>query len=151
MKYLLPLFLFSIVFSACKKKENEEDQAAKDEAIITKYISDHGLNAMATGSGLYIVVNNPGNGSPCNANSNVTVSYKGYFTNGEVFDQSNVAGITFNLQNVIKGWTEGIPHFKENGSGILLIPSALGYGPNGNSSIPGNTVLIFEVTLLDVV
>jgi len=151
MKFLLPILFLSILFSACKKKENTEDQAAKDEAIITKYISDHGLNATATGSGLYVVVNNPGNGASCNANSNVTVSYKGSFTNGEVFDQSSVAGITFNLQNVIKGWTEGIPHFKEGGSGILLIPSALGYGPNGNGSIPGNTVLIFEVTLIDVV
>lgn len=151
MNYLLPFLFVSLLFSACKKKENAEDQAAKDEAIIAKYISDNGLNATATGSGLYVVINNPGNGASCNANSNVTVAYKGYFTNGEVFDQSSATGITFNLQNVIKGWTEGIPHFKEGGSGILLIPSALGYGPNGNGSIPGNTVLIFEVTLIDVV
>lgn len=151
MNYLLPLLFASLLFSACKKKDTEGDQAAKDEATIKQYISDNNLNATATGSGLYIVTSNPGNGASCNSSSNVKVSYKGYFTNGEVFDQSSVAGITFNLQNVIKGWTEGIPHFKEGGSGILLIPSALGYGANGNSSIPGNTVLIFEITLIDVI
>lgn len=151
MKYLVPLFSLIVLFSACKKKDTTEDQAAKDEVIITQYISDNNLNATATGSGLHVVINNPGTGASCNSNSNVKVSYKGYFTNGEVFDQSSVAGITFNLQNVIKGWTEGIPYFKEGGSGILLIPSALGYGANGNSSIPGNTVLIFEITLIDVI
>lgn len=150
MKYLFPILILFISFSSCKKKQ-EEDQSVKDEETIKKFISDHNLTATATGSGLYVVKNDPGTGSSCNANSDVKVAYQGYFTNGEVFDESSAAGITFNLQNVIKGWTEGIPHFKEGGSGILLIPSKLGYGANGNSSIPGNTVLIFEVTLIDVI
>ncbi|MFT5602342.1 MAG: FKBP-type peptidyl-prolyl cis-trans isomerase FkpA, partial [Flavobacteriales bacterium] len=47
-------------------------------------------------------------------------------------------------------WTEGIPYFKEGGSGILLIPSHLGYGKSGTSGIPGNSVLIFDVKLIEV-
>jgi len=54
------------------------------------------------------------------------------------------------LSNVIQGWQEGIPLFNEGGSGILLIPSALGYGSQTVNSIPSNSVLIFEVTLLRV-
>lgn len=149
LKYILPLFILAITFSACKKKDTEK-QAEKDEEIIQQYISDHGLNATATGSGLHVVIENPGTGLACTSNSNVRVAYKGYYTSGSVFDQSSTSGIEFNLQGVIKGWTEGIPYFKEGGNGILLIPSALGYGPEGNSSIPGNTVLIFEVELIDV-
>ena len=51
---------------------------------------------------------------------------------------------------MIEGWKEGIPYFKEGGVGKLLIPSALGYGPNGNSGIPPNSVLIFDIGLIDV-
>jgi FKBP-type peptidyl-prolyl cis-trans isomerase len=44
----------------------------------------------------------------------------------------------------------GIPKFKEGGNGTLLIPSALGYGSTGTGSIPGNTVLVFDVELIDI-
>jgi FKBP-type peptidyl-prolyl cis-trans isomerase FkpA len=52
--------------------------------------------------------------------------------------------------NVIQGWQEGIPLFSEGGSGILIIPSALGYGNQAIGNIPRNSVLIFEVNLIDV-
>lgn len=84
------------------------------------------------------------------ANSNVTVAYKGYFTNKTVFDQSDAAEISFGLKQVIKGWTEGIPYFKTGGNGILLVPAHLGYGNNANGSIPGGSVLIFDVKLVSI-
>lgn len=149
MKYLIPLALLVLVFSSCKDKD-AENQAAADDATIKQYISDHNLNATATGSGLYVVIENEGTGASCNSSSDVRVAYQGYYTNGDIFDESMQTGIEFNLQSVIAGWTEGIPHFKEGGNGILLIPSALGYGANGTGPIPGNTVLIFNVELIDV-
>ena len=66
------------------------------------------------------------------------------------FDQSSSNGITFPLSGVIQGWQEGIPLFKEGGSGILLIPSALGYGSQSVGTIPANSVLIFDINLIDV-
>ncbi len=144
--YLFLLFgIFSLV--SCNKAKK---QAEEDDAIIKQYIEDNNLAATATGSGLYIVTTDPGTGASCSASSNVTVDYKGYYTNNVIFDESTSAGITFNLSSVIAGWTEGIPHFKEGGSGILLIPSGLGYGDEANGSIPANSVLIFEIELLDV-
>ncbi len=80
----------------------------------------------------------------------MTVAYKGYYTNGNVFDQSKPEGISFGLQQVIKGWTEGIPFFKEGGSGMLLIPAHLGYGSFDYSSIPGGSVLIFDIKVIKV-
>ena len=59
-------------------------------------------------------------------------------------------GISFNLSGVIAGWTEGITYFKEGGSGVLLIPSHLAYGPKDFRGIPGGSVLIFDVELLSV-
>lgn len=134
---------------SCKKKK-VVDQATADRNIITKYIADHNLNAQSNSDGLYYVISNAGTGAQPGANSNVTVSYKGYLTNGSVFDQTSSSGATFNLANVIKGWQEGIPLFKKGGNGILLIPSALGYGGQAQGSIPANSVLVFEVTLINV-
>jgi len=95
------------------------------------------------------VINEPGTGARPISNSNVTVAYKGYFLNGNVFDQSQ-SGITIGLNRVIPGWTEGIQLFKEGGSGILLIPSNLGYGDRGSSSIPGGAALVFDINLISV-
>ncbi|MGC8000340.1 FKBP-type peptidyl-prolyl cis-trans isomerase, partial [Salmonella enterica] len=54
------------------------------------------------------------------------------------------------LNGLIEGWVIGIPLIKEGGSIRLLVPSALAYGCEGRSVIPGNTPLFFEVTLVDV-
>jgi FKBP-type peptidyl-prolyl cis-trans isomerase FkpA len=126
------------------------DYEAENEATILKYIEDNNLNATKTDSGLYYVINNEGTGTRPTGSSNVTVAYKGYFLDENVFDQSNSDGISFGLNQVIAGWTEGIQLFKEGGDGILLIPYHLGYGINGNSSIPGASVLIFDVKLISV-
>lgn len=149
MKYFFPILLVAIALSSCSKISAEE-QAAIDDDILQQYISDNNLNAVPTGSGLYYVIDNPGLGSPCTSESTVRVAYTGYFTDGDVFDESSAQGIEFSLQGVIAGWTEGIPYFKEGGNGKLLIPSALAYGTNGSASVPPNTVLIFDVELLQV-
>jgi FKBP-type peptidyl-prolyl cis-trans isomerase FkpA len=52
---------------------------------------------------------------------------------------------------VIRGWTEGVQLMKVGGKNRFVIPSDLAYGPRGNSGIPGNSVLVFEVELLDIV
>ena len=145
MKKLFVFALFSSIFiiNGCTNDRVDED-------IILQYISDNNLNAEPTGSGLYYVINTNGNGNVPDINSIVTVAYKGTLTDGTIFDQSDASGLTFPLTNVIQGWQEGIPLFSEGGSGILLIPSALGYGNQAIGNIPANSVLIFEVTLINV-
>jgi FKBP-type peptidyl-prolyl cis-trans isomerase FkpA len=147
MKKLLLLPMLTLVFFSCKKKATA-DQASIDNGIITSYISSHHLAAKATGSGLYYVVNAPGTGASVPPGSTVTVSYKGYLTNGTIFDQTTASGSTFSLAQVIQGWQEGIPLYKKGGSGTLLIPSALGYGAQATGSIPANSVLIFDITVM---
>jgi FKBP-type peptidyl-prolyl cis-trans isomerase FkpA len=136
--------------TSCEKNLSAEDQFDKDTKEIEEYISNNKLDAVKTSSGLYYVITDDGTGNHPVSNDNVTVRYKGYTTDGNVFDQSDEEGITFNLQQVIKGWTEGIPYFKEGGKGVLLIPSKLGYGESGSGSIKPNTVLVFDVDLLEI-
>jgi FKBP-type peptidyl-prolyl cis-trans isomerase FkpA len=149
MKRIFPILVLLLVITSCAKRKAEK-QAKEDDEIILKYIEDYNLTATKTSSGLYVVIEAPGTGAACNSYSTVRASYSGYFTDGTVFDYSPAAGIEFDLQAVIPGWTEGIPYFKEGGYGKLLIPSALAYGKNGTSGIPPNSVLIFDVALLEV-
>ncbi|SMG44377.1 FKBP-type peptidyl-prolyl cis-trans isomerase [Arenibacter troitsensis] len=138
-----------LLFISCDT-EKDIDYVAKNEADIQAYVQENNLTAVRSNSGLYYVIEEEGSGTQAEANSNVTVAYKGYFLNGSVFDQSDAEGITFGLNQVIAGWTEGITYFKEGGSGILLVPAHLGYGNKDYNGIPGGSVLIFEVSLLSV-
>lgn len=143
--------MFLVVVVTMLSCNKEEKIAKRDDDTIKEYIADHGLNATKTDSGLYYVIETPGTGDQPGPTSQVKVAYKGYYTDGRVFDESDSNGIQFGLNQVIEGWTEGIQLFKEGGSGILLIPSALGYGQQGSGSVPPNTVLIFDVALIDVI
>ncbi|OQX80726.1 MAG: peptidylprolyl isomerase, partial [Bacteroidetes bacterium 4484_249] len=58
--------------------------------------------------------------------------------------------ISFPLTAVIKGWQIGVPLLKQGGEGLFFIPSELGYGSQGTGSIPGNSVLIFDIGLADI-
>jgi FKBP-type peptidyl-prolyl cis-trans isomerase FkpA len=159
MKHLLTALVALTLFISCNKNKQETNEPTKEETVdivakndkeITDYIAKNELKAQKSDSGLYYVITEPGTGAQPTATSNVTVAYKGYFTNGSVFDESTEAGISFGLDQVIKGWTEGIPHFKTGGSGILLVPAHLGYGDQTMGPIPGNSVLVFDVKLISV-
>jgi FKBP-type peptidyl-prolyl cis-trans isomerase FkpA len=149
MRFVFSFLILTVLFSSCAKTKAEE-QAVEDKAIIKNYIAANDLFTNESESGLHYVIDLPGTGDPCNSISTVRVAYKGYLTDGTVFDESDADGITFGLQSVIRGWTEGIPFYKEGGVGILLIPSALGYGTSKVGSIPANSVLIFDIKLIEV-
>ena len=150
MKYFY-LCLLSVLLMGCSKEDDSSNSSyASNDAEIIAYLEANSIAATKTGSGLYYYMSKEGNGIRPNTNSAVRVAYKGYFTSGRVFDQSNSAGISFSLNQVIAGWTEGLTYFKEGGEGKLFIPSSLGYGQYGNGSIPGGSVLIFDIKLIEV-
>lgn len=149
MKNILIIAL-AIFLVSCGDDDGPPNFDGTNEEEILDYIAKNNLDATRTNSGLYYVIENEGTGDRPTASSNVRVAYKGYFTNGNVFDESGPDGISFPLTNVIPGWTEGIQLFREGGNGILLVPSQLGYGSRGVNGIPGNTVLIFDVNLIRI-
>ena len=144
------LLIFMIIFSSCSKDEGET-QAEIDDRVIQQYLSDNNIDAVKHESGLYYEITKEGSGSHPDINSNVTVSYKGYLINGTVFDKTPTGQtISFPLTAVIKGWQIGVPLLKQGGEGLFFIPSELGYGSQGTGSIPGNSVLIFDIGLADI-
>jgi FKBP-type peptidyl-prolyl cis-trans isomerase len=96
-----------------------------------------------------------GQGDTAAAGSTVTVDYTGAIAaTGVIFQSSKDFGrsITFGLDQVIKGWTEGIPGMKAGGTRRLLIPADMAYGatPPPGSGIPPNADLVFDVTLHEI-
>jgi FKBP-type peptidyl-prolyl cis-trans isomerase len=124
------------------RKAGEEFLAAnkKKEGVVT------------TSSGLQYKVLKEGTGPAPKASDTVKVHYRGTLTDGTEFDSSYKAGapITFGLDQVIKGWTEGLLTMKVGGKSQLVIPPDLGYGEQGQGEIPPNSVLVFEVELLGI-
>lgn len=101
-----------------------------------------------------------GTGASLVAGDTAAVYYKGWLTNGTLFDETkdNSSGqmqpfdfaYGTSPSQVITGWQEGLSGMKVGGVRLLIIPPATGYGASGNASIPGNSVLIFQVQLAAV-
>ncbi|CAM4122071.1 FKBP-type peptidyl-prolyl cis-trans isomerase [Gillisia limnaea] len=144
------LALLLILFISCSDDDQSADYVSLNDKEILNYLEENNLEAEKSASGLYYIIESEGAGVQPTTTDEVRVAYKGYFTNNNVFDQSTSEGISFNLQQVIRGWTEGITYFKEGGSGMLLVPSHLGYGSQNYRGIPGGSVLIFEINLIEV-
>ncbi len=150
MKRIFLLLLVALTAVQCNDDDDSVDQAAIDNEIILQYIADNDLDAQDIGRGLYFVDEETGTGENPTASSTVRVAYRGYFPSGQVFDLSDPGGVVFSLNQVIEGWTIGIPYFKTGGKGMLLIPSALAYGTNPPPGIPANSVLIFDIHLINI-
>lgn len=151
MKNLLFLLISLLLISSCEKKADcpADNQPQLDKEIIQKYIADNSLvDVIEDESGIFYKITKVGNGYQPGPSSTVTVKYKGYKTDGAVFDETGNAPATFPLSNLIQGWQIGIPKLKPDGKGLFLIPSALAYGCSGQGSIPANAVLIFEIELV---
>lgn len=146
-KYTLLLFLFTAALLSCKKEDDSsfQQQYDADIQLIENYLTENNLVAQKTSTGLYYIIDNPGTGSYPTISNTVTVQYAGYLLDGTKFDSGTSS---FPLSSVIEGWQQGIPKFKPQGRGKLIMPSYLGYGSNGTSNIPANSVLIFDVYLI---
>lgn len=108
-----------------------------------------------TASGLYYKDLVTGTGTTATPGFTVRVQYAGYLVNGVQFDGTetrtpNYFEFLLNAGRVIKGWDEGVQGMKVGGKRQLVIPPDLGYGSSGSGSIPGNAILVFEISLLQV-
>ncbi len=131
-------------------------QIGAEKKIIDQYIADNKLQAKATGTGLQYIITREGTGIMPQSGDTVVVKYTGKLLDGKVFDSSEGReAIRFPIGEgqVIPGWDEGIALLKKGAKATLVIPSHLGYGPNGAGGgvIPANATLLFDVQLIDVV
>jgi FKBP-type peptidyl-prolyl cis-trans isomerase FkpA len=129
----------------CKDKTiQSEDQAMRDYASANAMIVAH------HSSGMYYQILNPGSGATPTSSSQISVKYTGKLTNGTIFDQKLTATSLYPLAGFIPGWQLGLPLIQKGGTIRLIIPSSLAYGCKDSGPIPGNSILFFEIELVDV-
>lgn len=135
------------------RKAEEQAKAAKAEGenFLAENAKKEGVKTLP--SGLQYKVLREGDGRKPSATDRVECHYEGTLINGEVFDSSYRRGetATFGLNQVIKGWTEGLQLMQEGAKYRFFIPYNLAYGEHGaGQSIPPYAALIFDVELIKV-
>ena len=138
--------------SASTQTKSKENKVSANKLQGTKLV---GFEPTSSIPELKTVDIKVGKGDAASAKSTVTVNYTGAVAaTGIIFQSSLDSGqpATFPLNQVIKGWSEGIPGMKAGGVRRLLIPAALAYGanPQQGSGIPANADLVFDVTLIKI-
>jgi len=145
-------FALLIVIATSCTKEEEVDYGPIDQKIIEDYIAEHEITgAQSTASGLYYVIQKPGSSNHPSLKSVVWVNYQGYLTDGTVFDSSYPYGKPSDipLASTIAGWKEGLQLIGTGGKMQLFVPSELAYGSTVKNKIPANSVLVFDIELVD--
>ncbi|HUU98313.1 MAG TPA: peptidylprolyl isomerase [Phycisphaerae bacterium] len=137
------------------KAAAEKAQAAQEKELqefIKTIEQDTGGKVEKTESGLMYIVLKEGNGPSPQPTDTVEVHYTGWLLDGKKFESSLDSGqpITFPLNGVIPGWTEGVAMMKVGGKRKLIIPPELGYRGQRKGKIPPNSYLVFEVELLSI-
>ncbi len=132
------------------RREEAEKNKKEGSEFLEKNKSKNGIKA--TASGLQYEILTEGKGKKPKAESNVKVHYKGTLIDGTEFDSSyeRNSPAEFPVNRVIPGWTEALQLMPVGSKWKLYIPSDLAYGESGRPSIPPNSVLIFEVELLEI-
>ncbi|UXX79757.1 FKBP-type peptidyl-prolyl cis-trans isomerase [Reichenbachiella carrageenanivorans] len=141
------------VAAQAKMIEDAAEVIKKDGEIIDQYLADNGITAQTTESGLRYVITEEGEGENAQAGNQVSVHYNGTLLDGTKFDSSYDRGSPFGFVlgqgRVIMGWDEGIALLNKGAKATLYIPSTLAYGERAAGSIPANSILKFDVELVD--
>ena len=134
-------------------KVKAEETVAKGKAYLTENAKKAGVTV--TASGLQYEVITAADGPKPKAEEKVRVKYKGTFIDGTEFDSTEKSNggepVEFMLNQVIKGWTEGVQLMGVGSKFKFTIPAELGYGERDVGPIPANSVLLFEVELMGIV
>ena len=154
-KYILLIIVLGLILSYFIRS-NANQEAAKVNALQAEQFLQKNKQlegVIETDSGLQYQVLSAGDGEthPV-ASSKVKVHYHGTLLDGTVFDSSVERNqpISFGLNQVIKGWTEGLQLMVTGEKTRLFIPAALGYGNSATGKIPAGALLIFDVELLAI-
>lgn len=156
MKYVVLALLTVAVFFYSRYSSNKRavvaaENLASGQAFLTQNKTAEEIIETESGLQYQILERGKGTEHPT-ASSEVTVHYHGTLIDGTVFDSSVKRNkpISFGLNQVIKGWTEGVQLMVVGDKFKFFIPSELGYGEQTAGKITPNSVLMFEVTLLEI-
>ena len=155
MKFVILTVVILVVAFYFIRNSNNKKAAAENIAIGSEFLVTNKAKeeVLETASGLQYQILNKGEGSVHPSSSSVvTVHYHGTLLDGTVFDSSvdRNESISFPLNRVIRGWTEGVQLMVVGDKFKFFIPSRLAYGNSATGNITPGSLLIFEVELLEI-
>lgn len=155
MKYIVLIVIAVLAFLMFQRSANNKALAEENIRIGNEFLKENKqvVDVVETASGLQYQVLHKGEGSEHpTATSNVKVHYHGTLLDGTVFDSSveRNSPISFGLNQVIPGWTEGVQLMTVGDKVKFFIPANLGYGDRATGKIKPGSLLIFEVELLAI-
>ena len=155
MKYVVLVIVIALIVFFFKRNANNEKVAVENIVIGKDFLTKNKIaeGVIETASGLQYQVLQQGEGTEHpSASSKVKVHYHGSLLDGSVFDSSVDRGepISFGLNQVISGWTEGVQLMVAGDKYKFFIPSQLGYGNRAAGKIAPGSLLILEVELLEI-
>jgi len=155
MKYVVLVIIIVLVVMYINKSANNKKAAFENIAISKDFLTKNKAveGVIETASGLQYQVLEKGEGTVHpTSKTKVKVHYHGSLVDGRVFDSSVDRGepISFGLNKVIPGWTEGVQLMVVGDKFKFFIPASLGYGNSSSGIITPGSLLIFEVTLLEI-
>lgn len=155
LKVIITIIIIVLAVIFIQRMQSSKKDASNNIQLGTEFLSQNMTKegVITTESGLQYKVLTKGTGETHpSANDKVKVHYQGTLTDGTIFDSSIARGkpIEFGLNQVIKGWTEGLQLMVEGEKTRLFIPSELGYGNKSAGSIPAGSTLIFDVELIQI-
>lgn len=147
----LVIFILSSLLYSCGSTYSEDDRNYFDEEI-QKIISESNLKMDRLENGLYIDIQKVGHGDELiKITDEVTFSYTGYHDDGSVFQTiPDEEALTFPVRSLIVGWQDALSFVSEGGELKVIIPPHLGYGAKETELIPPNSILIYEMKVIDV-
>ncbi len=165
----LALMAFLVVLAACSKDDDPAtpstpvvpppewktgityvDATNAPQIQIDRFVAANDMDTVQTPSGLVYQIDEPGGAEKPTLSSRVTAHYRGYLLNGRIFDQTDSRGPrAFPLSGVIPAWKEGLQKIGRGGRMWMVARPSLAYGSQASQQIPANSVLVFEIQLVD--
>lgn len=154
LKFLLMLGL--VAFMGCTTEDvfDEQQQLAIDVELIQDYLEANDIDAQQIeDTGIFFAIYQQGTGDNAAFASSVFTHYRGYLLDGTEFDDSSDTGpidFVVGAGQVIRGWEIGFKELNKGATATLFIPSKYGYGTTRQGKIPANSVLLFDVNVVDI-
>ena len=146
MKYL-GLIILLLTFSGCKTYS--DDELSSFDKQIESYLKKNNIECQRSSSGLYYNIINEGEGRTIQFKDVVSFKYTGKLLDGTLFDKKTKP-IEYKVEQLIGAWKEIMLELKEGGEAYLISPPQLGYGTHDLDDIPSNSILIFEIEVIEV-
>ena len=152
VRSLLVLATAALLAVGCGGSDDNVAETRSVEDQIAAFVADNNLtDVQTTGSGLVYTILEPGGAERPTVADDITINYRGYLVDGRTFDQTDGTPRTFPLSRLIPAWQEAIPLIGRGGEIQILAPPSTAYGENppAGTGITANSVLVFDIELVD--